>query len=143
MTIKAHEVHQFLKHRYPKAEVFVLDEFYELPSRAEVETLYDKFQRALKWHNLLKWLPNVFDCDNFAWNFKGASNAHRAAKGERKEFPIGFVCYKDNRLGPHAINNAIWRESDYNLIREIEPQSGGGIMNLSKEERESAWLVIV
>lgn len=145
MTISGAEVHRILRHRYPNATVYVLDEWYTVPEKSEVQTLYTKFQRALKIHRLLKWVTDVFDCDNFAWNFKGATNAHKAATGADKEYPIGFLCYMihGDKNQPHAINNAIWRDGNGNLIREIEPQPRGGIKSLSKRERESAWLVIV
>lgn len=144
MTITAQEVYHILRKRYPNAEVFVLDEVYEVPERSEVVSLFDKFRRALKWHKLLKWTKLVWDCENIAWNFKGGTAGHRAATGADKEIPIGFLCYLEggDQSRGHAINNAIWRHGNGSLIREIEPQ-GEGIKSLTKEERDSAWLVLV
>lgn len=144
MTISAQEVYLILKKRYPNADVFVLDLEYTVPERKEVVSLFSKFQRALKFHKLLKWVSNIFDCDNFAWNFKGTANAHRATGDAKLEIPIGFLCYfigADKSKG-HAINCAIWLNGDGSQILELEPQ-GEGIKSLTKEERESAWLVIV
>lgn len=144
MTTSAHEVYQLLRHRYPNADVFVLDEEYDVPERSEVESLFSKFRRALKVHKLLKWTKLVWDCENIAWNFKGGTAGHRAATGAKREIPIGLLCYFENadEQRGHAINNAIWRSRVGSIIREIEPQ-GEGIKDLTKAERESAWLVIV
>lgn len=145
MTISAQELYRFLKHRYPNAAIYVLDEEYDVPERAEILSLYDKFQRALKVHKLLRWTESVWDCDDFAWNFKGGANGHRATKGHKRSLPIGFICFLqggDPSRG-HAINNAVWRDGDGSILREIEPQPKGGILELTKKERDSAWLVVV
>jgi hypothetical protein len=144
-TISAQEVYQILSHRYPNADVFVLDEEYDLPERSEIVSLYDKFQRALKLHKLLKWTESVWDCDDFAWSFKGGANGHRATKRAKRSLPVGFLCFLQGgeENGGHAINNTIWRDGNGSLIREIEPQPGGGIQSLTDDERKSAWLVIV
>lgn len=145
MTISASEVRRILRHRYPNASIYVLDEEYELPERAEIFKLYTKFQNALRLHKLLKWTKLIWDCDNFAWNFKGGVAGHRATKGSGKEIAVGFLCYfiGGEKGRGHAINNAIWRNGVGSRIREIEPQPNGGIQGLTLEERESAWLVIV
>jgi len=145
MAISAQELRNLLRHRYPNADLYVLDTEYNLPTRNKIVSFYKKFQRALKLHKLLKWVANVFDCDDFAWSFKGGVNGHVANKGYDKSFPVGFLCFFQggDRSRGHAINCAAIRYGNGMQIVEIEPQPKAGIFELTQKERESVWLVIV
>lgn len=143
MTISGAEVFQILRHRYPAARIYILDEEYELPTRQQVARHYKQFQRALKVNKLLKWTKSIWDCDDFAWAFKGGVNAHRAIKRSTRPLAIGWLCYEDAKIGPHSINNAIWQNVPGSQIRELEPQPGGGPLSVSLTERRTANIVIM
>jgi len=143
MTISGEEVFRILRHRYPNARIFVLDELYEVPTRERVTEHYQKFQRSLKFNKLLRWTKSIWDCDDFAWAFKGGVNAHKAMKGDRLPLPIGWMIYEDQQAGWHSINDTIFAYQNGSMIREIEPQSNGGINNLSLAERKTATVVIM
>jgi len=131
--------------RYPNADIFVLDETYELPTRDVIQAAYNKFQRGLWTYKLTKWLRNKWDCDSFAWSFKASCTVGNALSKNTHAAPIGFICYfvDGNQSKGHAINNAVWGDSQLSVVCEIEPQPEGGIVELTKEERDSAWLVVL
>jgi hypothetical protein len=143
--IKAQEVAHILHARYPNAQVYVLDDEYELPTREMIEVAYKKFEKSLWKYNVFKWIRNKWDCDSFAWCFKAQCTVGNALSSNNNSQPIGFLCYFENgdKTRGHAINNAIFEHGEGSLIREIEPQPKNGIKSLTKEERDSAWLVIV
>lgn len=145
MKITGQEVHQIIRHRYPNASIYVLDTEYELVSRDVIDGYYAKFQRSLWKYKLTRWLANVFDCDDFAWHFKGWCGIQRRLTKKSTQLPIGFLCYhiQGNKQRAHAINNSIWSKGVGSLIREIEPQRKGGVTSLTRKERESAWLVVI
>ena len=145
MTISAQEVHTMMQKRYPNADVYVLDEAYEVPTKNMIIKAYEKFQRSLWTYKLSKWLSNRNDCDDFAWNFKASCQIGNALSKNQYANPIGFLCYFENgdKERGHAINNAIWGEADHSVIREVEPQPKGGTKSLTKKERNSAWLVVI
>lgn len=143
--ITAQEVYQMMKRRYPNADIFVLDGEYELPTKKMLKTAYDKFQKSLwKW-NVFKWLRNKWDCDKFAWAFKASVSVGNALSWNNNAQPVGFICYfeEGDKTRSHAINNAVWSDGYYSRVQEIEPQPKHGFVELTEEERDSAWLVII
>lgn len=145
MTISRHELHNFLRHRYPHASIFLLDEEYDVPNRGEVEKLYNSFIHRMAVSRLTAWVKNVGDCDKWAWLLKASAIINAWLGGRKNSYPYGLVCYfigGDKGRG-HAINNIVWADGEVKHIDEIEPQPKNGFVETTKKERESAWLVIV
>ena len=145
MDISGQIVRHAMSYRYPNADIFILDDEYELPTEKMVQTAYDKYQKSLWRYNIFKWLRNKWDCDKFAWAFKASVTIGNALSNNNNAQPVGFLCYfiDGDRSRGHAINNTIYQHEDGSIIREIEPQPKGGIKDLTKKERDSAWLVVV
>ena len=145
MKIDSRTVYTMLSKRYPNADVYVLDDEYEVPTKDMLKVAYDKFQKSLwKW-NLFKWVRNKFDCEDFAWCFKASVTVGNALSKNSNAQPVGFMCYfigGEDGQG-HAINNAVFSDGEYRRIREIEPQPNKGLIELTEEERESVWLVVI
>jgi hypothetical protein len=145
MRITGAEVKRILQHRYPNAQIHVLDAAYDVPSRVEVERYYNKFLNRMAFARLTAWIKNVGDCDKWSWVLKAYVTLANWLRRDKNADPFGLLCYcvdGDKEKG-HAINTAIWRHHGGTIIRELEPQPDGGIKSLTLKERESAWLVIV
>lgn len=145
MTITNEQVFHTVRNRYPNAQIYILDEEYDVPTREQVEGYYNAFIRRMGIARLTAWVKNVGDCDKWAWVLKAWVTLHNWLKKDTNAEPIGLICYFVNgdETKGHCINNAIWREGLGFTIQEIEPQPKNGIISLTKAERESAWLVII
>lgn len=134
-----------IKRRYPNADLYVLDDEYEVPTRGMLETAYKKFTRSLWKYGVGKWLRNKWDCEDFAWAFKASVSVGNALSKNNNAQPVGLLCYFEggDETRGHAINTAIWGDDNYRFIEEIEPQPKNGLKKLTKAERESAWLVVM
>ena len=121
MDISGQIVLRSMKSRYPNADIFILDDEYELPTKEMVQTAYDKYQKSLWHYNIFKWLRNKWDCDKFAWAFKASVTIGNALSSNNNAQPVGFLCYfiDGDRSRRHAINNTIHQYEDGSIIREI------------------------
>ena len=145
METDAQTLHIALRKRYPNAEVFVLDDKYELPTKEVYQRYLKRFRKWLRALKLANWVRNIRDCDKFAHWFKGYVGVSHATGDDDNALPVGFICYLiggDKDKG-HAINNAVYAHGKGLEIGEIEPQDASGTFSLTKKERESVWLVVV
>ena len=101
--------------------VLPLDLKYTLMSKTELENLLTEYQvKELYYH------PEVFDCDDYAWVFKGMAS-------RKKLQAVGLVV--GWRHGLHCWNIAVTREGIY----WIEPQTG----RYDLKGGYKPWLVII
>ena len=132
--------------RYPNARIYVLDDRYEVPTKPMLRKAHKNFNKGLWKYGILKWLKNKFDCDKFAWSFKSYVNLGNALSKNNNAQAVGFItyCIDGDKSRPHAINNSVWRSGmdDAFQFTEIEPQRSGGLITLTKKERDTVWLVI-
>ena len=70
--------------------------------------------------HLLKYTPELFDCDDFAWTFKAFCHMHKI---NGVGFAIGRLCQNDKFLGWHAFNIVPYAMSPNSVIVLLfEPQ---------------------
>ena len=84
---------------------------------------------------LIKYTPEVFDCDDFAHLLK---TAFALARVNSCIYAVGRLYYKGNLLGYHAFNLLPWaftRDNANLVLLLIEPQlfPWGGITTLNKD----------
>lgn len=129
--------------KYPNARVFQLDAFYNDITEKLACKAYKGFQRRMSLYGL-KFFFEKFDCNAWAWSFKDYCIKGNALSSKKYAFPVALVCYNEKgEVGQgHCINDIGYYENNKLILRALEPQPKNGLKWLTKEEKESAWLVI-
>ena len=98
--------------------ILPLDSRYEPITQAELDNLITEYQvKELYYH------PDIFDCDDFAWVFKGLAS--------KRKLQVGFV------IGWHHGLHC-WNVVITDKVNWIEPQSGK-----INQRGYWPWLVII
>ena len=100
------EVQALLKKEIPKAALFLVDEKYYIPDIAEVKDFLKEDKT-----DLIKYLKDTFDCDDYAVLLAGASRL-------KSKFRLGVACSVI-----HAYNIIPVIEDGEMRIKIIEPQT--------------------
>lgn len=134
-------------YRIPK-NIAVSDQTYFLPTIHQVQNeIMPKYWDWLRSLNLTKWYHR-WDCDNFAEALKLFTCGYyqTTIEANAEGIGIGIIHYKagaraeDGTGGGHAINVLFINNNNNIDIAFIEPQNGS-ILNLSKPELDSIWLL--
>jgi hypothetical protein len=146
--VPAGYVEGHLEIKYPNAPSTPLfDTDYALhPNAYEYgQKLYKGFWRWMTLMGLLNWVFNKMDCDKRSWLFRSYVIA---VIGLRRDvfhsIPFLFINYYINGTpgSGHSINALLGQDQ----LVEIDPKpigEGGGIIKLSKAERDSVFLRLV
>lgn len=126
---------------HASASVRLGDAFYAPPALDWLLKEFDRWYRQMLLRlGIVPYVAEAGDCDDYADLYACLARVcHRRMPGvEGAALPVGILHYEAAGLGPHAINVAL--TSDRGLVF-IEPQRVGTVLNLSAEERRSAWLL--
>ena len=121
-----------LKKRFPKFDEdgsWFYDSQYYAYSREDVIDAYNAWKEFYEKEHL-KYLPEAFDCDDFADQFRAIARMTLLRKYKiyagsiAPAVAIGELYYRGEFLGYHAWNLVLANVfMDYNLILEFEPQT--------------------
>lgn len=67
-----------------------------------------------------KWTPNVFDCDDFSYVYKGQASKAAYSEGLEYSYAVGVI-FGTSTAGGHAVNLFI---DVVGNVKVIEPQNG-------------------
>jgi len=143
------QIREIISREIENASIFIADADYASPNKSWViGKFYNSYRNWLQKHQLNKW-ESYYDCNRFAYTFSVfASFCHAKTmqvyeKMGRQTFQgisIGVIYYNigGKRGNGHAINFFVTEGK----VHYIEPQNGK-IINLTKEEKDSAWFVTI
>ena len=122
----------------PYAQMFFSDAEYDIMSEKSTKQTFTWLKWIMRIFGLWGW-SKKFQCDDFALVWQGLHNLrHAKSRGSNLEsVASGILWYKKGGTEPHAINIIRTETGWFGL----EPQNNE-IFKLTKEEGESAWLVL-
>jgi hypothetical protein len=129
---------------YPNAKIYTLDHNYSLSGEKEIKESYSHFISKMRQLGLNQWVEGKLDCDKWSWLYKAEMTIQNALSDRKSALPVGILFYHVNadKSKPHCINVIIYEENGHRWLTELNSQPNKGFLELTKEERETAWLVI-
>lgn len=161
MKVAGRVIHDIFQGTFPYAHVFVSDSLYHVPRLSLYEKAYGD---TLEWlensMGFRKWAEHIGDCDKFARFYQSRIIGQNIATSilhpdlSMASIPVAFFYYNVNaqRGRGHAINAGIYRDDSNNMnVCFIEPQPGAssdmgsktGLIDITEEERNTAWVLVV
>lgn len=150
-------VHEILQAEIPYADIHVADREYTIP---DIELYKVAHREHIAWLKReigdARWVEETFDCDDFAKTYDGfASLQNKITSTKHPELniralPAGQIWYHLDEGGGHAINVGLYKKGRGVDVCFIEPQElpvenhqEGGIVKLSRKEKEGIWLCVI
>lgn len=149
MALPSLQIHQRIRDKAKNANIYVSDTEYSIPKSSWLTgDFYSLYRSWTIRERLYEW-KSYHDCDNKSITFMAfAAMCHSKTMAARQKegkdtvqgIAVGMIFYliNGNKKKGHAIN-VVHSEKG---IQFFEPQNGR-ILNLTKKERDSIWMVII
>ena len=125
ISLSGNSLSRLLKAKYPNAKIYIADSEYKIPK-------WENFKRWIQRDdlNFKKYEPEIFDCDNYA--FESFCRAHRI---------IGNIGYgfAFSSQPAHAFNIIVSQKNDELKVYQIEPQND----SVSNYPNDKIYLIVI